>query len=169
MLIQIALLQRFSIYLGHPTYTLSIILFSMLLFTGLGSLASDRLDLRTNGLFRFVPLLIAITVVGWIVADQPVMCNTPQRASSPHRRRPRIQRTAIAPVGVLLSYRSKAQCEGAGPHGMDVGRKWRLGRPGIRQRRSHLDVGGDRYKSVVRRRPVCVDDRAVTGDGAEVI
>src|SRR6188474_3999694 len=70
---QIASLQRFSIYLGHPTYTLSIILFLMLLFTGLGSLASDRLDLRTNGLFGFVPLLIAITVVGLIVADQPVM------------------------------------------------------------------------------------------------
>ena len=27
-------LQRFSVYLGHPTYTLSIILFSMILFAG---------------------------------------------------------------------------------------------------------------------------------------
>jgi hypothetical protein len=42
MLIQIGLLQRFSTYVGHPTYTLAIVLCSMLLFTGLGSLASDR-------------------------------------------------------------------------------------------------------------------------------
>ena len=37
MLVQMAVLQRFSIYLGHPTYTLSITLFSMILFAGLGS------------------------------------------------------------------------------------------------------------------------------------
>ncbi len=39
MLIQIGLLQRFSVYIGHPTYTLAIVLFSMLLFTGVGSLS----------------------------------------------------------------------------------------------------------------------------------
>jgi hypothetical protein len=43
MFVQIALLQRFSVYLGHPTYALAIILFSMILFAGFGSLASDRL------------------------------------------------------------------------------------------------------------------------------
>ena len=42
MLIQIGLLQRFSVYIGHPTYTLAIVLFSMLLFTGAGSLLSSR-------------------------------------------------------------------------------------------------------------------------------
>ena len=36
MLIQIAFLQRFSVYLGHPTYTFSIILFLMILSAGLG-------------------------------------------------------------------------------------------------------------------------------------
>ena len=41
MLIQIAFLQRFSVYLGHPTYTFSIILFLMILAAGLGSLRSE--------------------------------------------------------------------------------------------------------------------------------
>src|SRR5690606_10074802 len=36
MLIQIGFLQRFAIYLGHPTSTLSIVLFSMLLAAGTG-------------------------------------------------------------------------------------------------------------------------------------
>jgi hypothetical protein len=43
MLAQMALLQRLSIYLGHPTHTLSITLFSMILFAGAGSYLSDRL------------------------------------------------------------------------------------------------------------------------------
>jgi SAM-dependent methyltransferase len=57
MLVQIALLQRLSVYLGHPTYTLAIVLFSMLLFTGLGAFASDRV---TTGRFRGVPAAIAV-------------------------------------------------------------------------------------------------------------
>jgi hypothetical protein len=40
MCAQIAFLQRFSVLLGHPTYALAVVLFSMILFAGLGSLAS---------------------------------------------------------------------------------------------------------------------------------
>ena len=41
MLAQVAFLQRFSVLLGHPTYALVVVLFSMILFAGLGSFASD--------------------------------------------------------------------------------------------------------------------------------
>ena len=37
MLAQVAFLQRFSVLLGHPTYALVVVLFSMILFAGLGS------------------------------------------------------------------------------------------------------------------------------------
>ena len=37
MLVQIPFLQRFSVYLGHPTWTLAVILFGMILCTGIGS------------------------------------------------------------------------------------------------------------------------------------
>jgi hypothetical protein len=63
MLIQIALLQRFSVYLGHPTYTLSIVLFSMLLCTGIGSLISERFTIAPGMRFRVVPLAIAAVLV----------------------------------------------------------------------------------------------------------
>lgn len=59
MLIQIGLLQRFSIYIGHPTYTLAIVLFSMLLFTGLGSFLSGRWTFTTPQRVRWVPIVIA--------------------------------------------------------------------------------------------------------------
>ena len=50
MLAEIALLERFSIYLGHPIYSLGVCLFSLILASGLGSLASDwfRLDARAQ-------------------------------------------------------------------------------------------------------------------------
>lgn len=48
MLVEIALLQYLSIYLGHPIYSLGVCLFSLILATGLGSLASNRLDIGSS-------------------------------------------------------------------------------------------------------------------------
>ena len=67
MLIQVALLQRFSVLLGHPTYTFAIILFSMILFAGIGSLISDRLA-AGGCLFRLVPFAIAALLATQVVA-----------------------------------------------------------------------------------------------------
>ncbi len=48
---EIGLLQRMSVFLGHPIYSLSIVLFSLILSTGMGSFASDRLALTTRTRF----------------------------------------------------------------------------------------------------------------------
>jgi spermidine synthase len=45
MFAEIALVQRFSLFLGHPIYSLSVCLFSLILAAGLGSVASERLKL----------------------------------------------------------------------------------------------------------------------------
>jgi spermidine synthase len=42
MLLEVALLQRFVLLLGHPVYSLTVTLFALLLGTGLGSLVSRR-------------------------------------------------------------------------------------------------------------------------------
>ena len=42
MLLEVALLQRFVLLLGHPVYSLTVTLFSLLLGTGVGSLISRR-------------------------------------------------------------------------------------------------------------------------------
>jgi len=62
MLIQIPLLQQFSLYLGHPTYTFSIVLFLMILAAGFGSLASDRVKLD-RGAPLALPLGLGIGVL----------------------------------------------------------------------------------------------------------
>ena len=43
ILIQVALVQKFVLFLGHPTYALTVIIFSMLLSSGLGSFFSQRI------------------------------------------------------------------------------------------------------------------------------
>jgi hypothetical protein len=73
MLIQIPLLQRFSVYLGHPTYTFSIILFLMILSAGLGSLASEAVDVdRSRRLLR-LPVGIGLAVFLETLLLQPVI------------------------------------------------------------------------------------------------
>ena len=42
MLIEISQLQRLTIFLGHPSYSLSVVLFSLLVSSGLGSLSTTR-------------------------------------------------------------------------------------------------------------------------------
>ncbi len=48
MLLEVALLQRFVLLLGHPVYSLTVTLFSLLLGTGLGSFLSRVVDERAN-------------------------------------------------------------------------------------------------------------------------
>jgi hypothetical protein len=44
--LELPLLQRFILFLGHPAYSLAVVLFALLLFSGLGSLCSGRMGLR---------------------------------------------------------------------------------------------------------------------------
>ena len=45
LFVEIPLIQRFILFLGHPAYAMSAVLFSLLLFSGLGSQVSSRLSL----------------------------------------------------------------------------------------------------------------------------
>ena len=48
MMIEIGLLQRMSIYLGHPVYSLSVLLFTLILSTGIGSFLTGNLHLNSR-------------------------------------------------------------------------------------------------------------------------
>ena len=53
MLIEVAVLQRFVLLLGHPVYSLTVTLFSLLLGTGLGAaLEPPRVDDARRGASR---------------------------------------------------------------------------------------------------------------------
>ena len=63
LFVQIPFLQRFSVYLGHPTYTFSIILFLMILSAGLGSVASERIDVDRSRRLSWLPIGIGAAVL----------------------------------------------------------------------------------------------------------
>ena len=76
MFVQVPLLQRFTVYLGHPTLTFSVILFSMILFSGLGSLMSDRLRIERHTWHAGIPIGVAASLTVLIVVLQPVFDTT---------------------------------------------------------------------------------------------
>jgi spermine/spermidine synthase len=64
MLIEVGVLQRFVLLLGHPVYSLTVTLFSLLLGTGLGAAISRRIgEARLRG--AAVTALAAIVVLGF--------------------------------------------------------------------------------------------------------
>ncbi|MCX7045074.1 MAG: hypothetical protein NTX50_06270 [Candidatus Sumerlaeota bacterium] len=74
MFVEIPMIQKGALYLGHPAYSLSVSLFSMLLFSGLGSAWSGRIGMdRLAGRLRTHLLAIAVIVAAatgaleWIV------------------------------------------------------------------------------------------------------
>lgn len=71
LFVEIPLLQRFILFLGHPTYAFATVLFTLLTFSGLGSLASSRVSLRKvlPGLvvsIAFYPFLLP-HLFGWLL------------------------------------------------------------------------------------------------------
>lgn len=60
MFVEISLIQRMSVLLGHPIYGLAIVLFSVILATGVGSLISERAMPLSPVSITVWPLLLAV-------------------------------------------------------------------------------------------------------------
>jgi hypothetical protein len=101
MLAEIALLQYFSVYLGHPIYSLGVCLFSLILSSGLGSLTSDRFKLNTRGkLLAWGSMVVAyLAVMDRILPS--IFASTTDRERLV---RIGISLAAIMPLGFLLGF-----------------------------------------------------------------
>jgi predicted membrane-bound spermidine synthase len=101
MLAEIALVQWFSIFLGHPIYSLSVSLFSLILASGLGSLASDRLKLDVRGKL----LTWALLVVAYLAVLSQILPLIFQHTTDQQRLvRIAISIAVIMPLGFLLGF-----------------------------------------------------------------
>ena len=68
ILVEMTLVQKFILFLGQPVYALSVVLFSTLLFSGLGSFISPRLlGSKLDRNIRLVCLLISILILAYVV------------------------------------------------------------------------------------------------------
>lgn len=67
MLVEISQMQRLIIFLGHPTYGLTVVLFALLLSSGLGSFSTHRVGssgLARSAAHRLLLLLCVLAVFG---------------------------------------------------------------------------------------------------------
>jgi len=100
MLIEVSVLQRFVLLLGHPVYSLTVTLFSLLLGTGLGAAWSRRFDaasLRRSGAIGIVT--IALIALAFIVVATPIV-----NWAIPFSRNARmlVAVAMLVPIGVVL-------------------------------------------------------------------
>jgi hypothetical protein len=74
MLIEVSILQNFVLLLGHPVYSLTVTLFSLLLGTSLGAVWSRRLDQATLARSTAIALVaIACIAAAVVVAVPPLV------------------------------------------------------------------------------------------------
>ena len=99
ILIQVALIQKFVLFLGHPTYALTVIIFSMLASSGLGSFASKRL---LHGRMQSLWLAMALIVGAIFVLAAVITPITEGGVALPFSVKVLISVALIAPVGFLM-------------------------------------------------------------------
>ncbi len=61
ILVEIAFIQRFVLFLGHPTYALTVVIFLLMLSSGAGSLFSRRWLSRTE--MAWMPIMLVIVAL----------------------------------------------------------------------------------------------------------
>jgi hypothetical protein len=100
LLIEVSLLQRLSIFLGHPTYGLTVVLFSMLVFSGIGSMCTERVvrsERRRSLLAPLVVLLGIVTIHGFVA---PRILEATDGATTPVRIATAV--AILAPLAFML-------------------------------------------------------------------
>ena len=100
MLIEIALLQHFVLLLGHPVYSLTVTLFSLLLGTGVGSLIGRRIpDDRVKAVtLRALAAVATTAVLAALLLPRLIDMAIPW----PLPLRIVVAATVLVPIGILL-------------------------------------------------------------------
>ncbi len=98
LFIEMALLQKFGLLLGHPNHALSVVLAALLFTTGLGSLWAKRI-VGSLGNLRFVSYLLAAVI---LFEYGIVFPRLPELLARPWEVRVMIVVLLVAPIGLCL-------------------------------------------------------------------
>lgn len=99
ILIQVALIQKFILLLGHPEYALTVIVFSMLVSSGVGSFFSRKIVAGEDGRLVWVLAGIAALVAALAVVSRPLVTAA---ATWPIQAKVLITALSIAPAAFLM-------------------------------------------------------------------
>jgi hypothetical protein len=101
MLIEIGLIQRLSVFLGHPVYALGILLFTIILSAGTGSFFSEYLALTSKYLKYVLPFLTVVLIISDKFILDAVISNM---ISSPELNKIFVSILIIFPLGFILGF-----------------------------------------------------------------
>jgi hypothetical protein len=101
MLAEMGMMQQLSIFLGQPIYSLAVVLAGLILFAGLGSLASDRIPLSSNLRSRAPALLSALVLVAYSVVVLPAIHGA---VSGVLWQRIAVSLALVAPCGFIMGF-----------------------------------------------------------------
>jgi spermidine synthase len=63
MFVEVALMQKFVLFLGHPTFSITVTLFSILIFSGVGSMIAGRLKMEPRRLILLATIGVSSMVL----------------------------------------------------------------------------------------------------------
>ena len=102
MFIEIGVMQRMSVFMGHPVYALSITLFSIILSTGIGSLLSEKFaPSRPAEILLWLSLLVTylLSVPHWL----PTLTHSSLEAAGLFLRAI-VCVAVVLPAGILMGF-----------------------------------------------------------------
>jgi hypothetical protein len=99
ILIQVALIQKFVLLLGHPTYALTVIVFSMLVASGAGSYYSRKVVAGDDSRLMRVLVAIAVLVAALALGSAPLVTAA---AAWPLAAKVALTALTIAPAAFLM-------------------------------------------------------------------
>ncbi len=99
ILIQVALIQKFVLFLGHPTYALTVIIFSMLISSGAGSFMSKYVMKARAQRLAVTLVLVALCIFVLAAVVTPVVEGG---VALPFAMKVLISVALISPVGFLM-------------------------------------------------------------------
>jgi spermidine synthase len=73
MLIEMSMMQQLSLLLGQPIYSLVLVLVGLILSSGFGSLASERLRLSSSAISRMPALVVSVALVCYATSALPLV------------------------------------------------------------------------------------------------
>jgi hypothetical protein len=118
MLVEISQMQRLILFLGHPTYSLSVVLFTLLLASGLGSYTTQKITPETAlpaGRLRLAGLLGMLVLFGLLT---PLVTRALAGAQTPWRILATI--LLLFPVGIFMGMAFPLGIKQAGRRAVDI-------------------------------------------------
>jgi hypothetical protein len=98
ILVEISLIQRFVLFLGHPTYALTVVVFLLLLSSGAGSVVARRWITRPHRVFLLLGAITTLIVLNVIVLPWLL----PAAVGLPFIIKLILSAVVLAPLGFLM-------------------------------------------------------------------